>query len=180
MPSHEDVPRNEVNSETTAERIRAMAPDLLLVSGAPILQETIWSIPSRATVNVHYGIAPNYRGEHTLFWPLYLRDYEHIGVTLHIVDHGIDTGRVLARGYPEIGKDDTEPSLYAKCAILASELTLELLEKTPGVLRGVPQESKGRLYLRKHRRLMVDAYYSLRRALGERPRVSERRIETYF
>ncbi len=65
-----DVPWREINSEETARRIRDFSPDVLLVCVAPILRPNIFTIPPHGTINVHHGLVPFYRGEHTLFWPL--------------------------------------------------------------------------------------------------------------
>jgi len=158
---------HEVNEPETAERIRAVRPDVLVVSGAPILKPIIFNIPRLAALNVHYGVAPLYRGEHTLFWPLYLADYENIGVTLHHIDERIDGGRIVAVGYPALEKDDTEPQLMARCARLAAELLVDFLGSgEASSIIGRPQASRGRLFLRRHRTIWADAHYALRRLIG--------------
>lgn len=165
----EDVVAQDINEQETADRLRALEPDFLLVSGAPILQERIFTISKIATVNVHYGIAPQYRGEDTIFWPLYHGDYENIGVTLHHIDKRIDTGSILAEGYPALERGDTEASLIAKCARLAADLMVEVVEAghhhpTPGRA----QETAGRLYLRRHRKVWREIHYALKRGIGRR------------
>ena len=89
---------SKINSEESVNHIRSLEPDILLVCMAPILKPEVFTIPRIATVNVHFGIAPHYRGEHTIFWPLYFGDYENIGVTLHQINKGIDSGGILAQG----------------------------------------------------------------------------------
>ena len=109
------VPAWDINSGRTAEIIQEHTPDLTIVSGAPILRANMFSIPRFGTLNVHRGISPEYRGESTIFWPLYYRDYNRIGITLHFIDEGVDTGLRVAQGYPAIRPDDTEVTLLAKC-----------------------------------------------------------------
>ena len=102
------IPSTDVNHSSTATLLASLRPDVLLVAGGPLLKPSIFSIPRLAAVNVHFGISPMYRGEHTLFWPVYCRDYRNIGVTIHIIDRGIDTGRMLAQGFVQITDGDDE------------------------------------------------------------------------
>ena len=117
----------KINSEEFARSLQALEPDILLVSACPLLKPEIFEIPRLGTINVHRGIAPKYRGERTIFWPLYYQDFEHIGITLHLIDRGIDTGPVLAHGFPELRPDDTEATILAKSLAMAADLMGELL-----------------------------------------------------
>ena len=60
-----------------------------------------------------------------MFFPLYLGDYENVGVTLHYLAPGVDSGDIIAQAYPTLEGDDTEATVWAKCARLAGELVLE-------------------------------------------------------
>jgi methionyl-tRNA formyltransferase len=166
IPDCEDVLRSEINSEKNIKYLQSLDPDILLVCMAPILKPEVFSIPRIATVNIHFGIAPEYRGENTIFWPLYLADYENIGVTLHHINQGIDAGNILARGYPTVEKRDTETTLWTKCARLAAELTIDFLEAAQnGQILGCPQESKGHLFYRRDRKVWRDTHYFMKRIL---------------
>ena len=123
------IPYQAINGVDSGQTLRSLDPDWLLVCGAPILSERILSIPRVGTVNVHFGIAPEYRGQDSLFWTLYRRDYEKIGFTLHEVDAGIDTGPILARGFPALSTSETEATLWAKCARMAVGIADDLLNQ---------------------------------------------------
>jgi len=41
------------------------------------------------------GITPKYRGVHGGYWALVNKDRANCGVTVHLIDQGIDTGGVL-------------------------------------------------------------------------------------
>ena len=142
----------------------------------------IYSIAKLAAVNVHFGIAPHYRGSHTLFYPLYLGDYENVGVTLHFLDPGVDTGDIIAQAYPSLDVDDTEATVLAKCARLAGELVLEFcgaMQERP--ISGRRQEPAGRLIRHRDRKPWHDAHYVLKRRLLRHrvPRRSERVMRYY-
>lgn len=174
-PPHFDVPTTDIdarqiNSPTFQRTLRALAPDVLLVSACPLLMPETFEIPRLATINVHRGIAPHYRGERTIFWPLYHREFDKIGVTLHEIDRGIDTGPVLGYGFPALDADDTESSILAKSIKLAAELVSTSLESadTDG-FHGTRQPPAGRCYYRRDQRIWKDLSYHIARALGLRP-----------
>jgi len=86
-----------VNSPEAIAALRLNAPDVVVVNGTRIIsKETLACIPARF-VNTHVGITPLYRGVHGGYWALVERDHEHFGVTIHLVDTGIDTGNILGQ-----------------------------------------------------------------------------------
>jgi methionyl-tRNA formyltransferase len=158
-----------INTPPTADLLRKLDLDLLIVSHGPILKPEIFNIPRLGTINIHLGYAPQYRGEDSIFWPLYYGDYEHVGVTIHRIDAGIDTGPILARGTPALTPQDTEVSAVAKTAHVAADLVHELLTlAAEGQLPAGRKETGGRLFLRRHRLLRHDVQYHLRRLLLKR------------
>ena len=68
--------------------------------------------PRVATVNAHYGLLPRYRGMNVTEWSIYHDD--PIGVTVHVVDTGIDTGDVLLREEIDAAPGDTLAALRPK------------------------------------------------------------------
>lgn len=46
-------------------------------------------------INCHMGVLPMYRGHFPWVWAILARDFNEIGLTLHIMDTGIDTGPIL-------------------------------------------------------------------------------------
>jgi len=171
---------SELHAPPTLERLRALAPDLLFVSGAPILRPEVFCIPRLGTVNLHYGIAPDYRGEDTLFWPLVRKDYDHLGVTLHSIDRGVDTGRILAHGYPARRGGESETELWAAAARLGAHLIDRFLSTAgPESLSGTPQPAGGRQYFRRERTALWEARYRAARALGCTPPPAPERFVFY-
>ena len=76
-------------------QIKKLAPDLLIFAGMPIVSKEILSIPKIGTINGHLGLIPDYRGNYTVHWSLY--NDATVGVTVHWVDDGIDTGPIINR-----------------------------------------------------------------------------------
>lgn len=164
------IPSWQLNAPATAEILRSLAPDVILVSAAPILKPSIFLIPRLGCLNVHRGIAPEYRGEWTLFWALYRRDYQRLGVTVHFVDDGVDTGPVLVQGYPGLTAEDTEATIMAKCARMASDLLVDVLDRAnSGPLIGMVASPEGHNFRNRDRTPLRDAICWARRTiLGER------------
>ena len=158
-----------VNSKEFAQSLRALEPDFLLVSACPLLKPEIFEIPRLGTINVHRGIAPKYRGDRTIFWPLYYQDFEHVGITLHLIDRGIDTGPVLAYGFPELRPSDTEATILAKSMEMAADLVGKLLrDAAAGHFDGVRQATEGRCFYCRDQRIWKDVSYLLLRGMGRR------------
>lgn len=163
------VSADRLHHPSTLEAIRALDPDLLVTNGAPLLKASLFRLPRFGALNIHYGIAPAYRGENTLFWAMYRKDPEGIGVTIHRIDEGIDTGEVLARVYPDLLPDDDEEGLLLRLSRDAALALGGIIRGSGGQLPvGSPQIARGRLYPREARAVWHDlAYLARRRWLGE-------------
>ena len=177
-----DIPSWSINREETRTILAGLQPDVLLVSSAPLLKPPVFTLPRLGTLNVHYGIAPFYRGEHTLFWPLRLGDYEHLGLTVHHIDEGVDTGRVLAYGYMALDPEETEARLWVKGVRLAGKMLVEILselQRTGQLPEGTRQTpGSGRLIRSRDRGYRHDLQYAVaKRLLGRRPPQRAERIE---
>ncbi len=83
-----------------------MAPDVVIVNGTRIISnEILTSIPA-PFINTHMGMTPKYRGVHGGYWALANEDNENCGVTVHLVDQGIDTGGILYQTAITVQPDD--------------------------------------------------------------------------
>jgi methionyl-tRNA formyltransferase len=98
VPSHlvRHVP--SVNSSEAREALQALAPKLVVVNGTRIISKDTLACIAAPFVNTHAGITPLYRGVHGGYWALAENDRAHCGVTVHLVDTGIDTGGILGQG----------------------------------------------------------------------------------
>ena len=63
--------------------------------------------------NIHFSLLPKYKGMYTSIWPI-LNDEPFSGVTLHEIDHGIDTGSIIDQIVIPVGKNDRSRDLYRK------------------------------------------------------------------
>jgi len=122
-----------VSTDEGREFIVRHAPDFLLsVSYARIVRKMILELPRRLALNVHFSELPHCRGCLPLVYAMAGGD-AHTGVTLHVMDEGIDTGDILAARRVEIDDCDTARTLYFKC-VEAGETLLD--ETLPALVRG--------------------------------------------
>jgi phosphoribosylglycinamide formyltransferase 1 len=109
-----------INGPDAVALIGESKPDVVIVNGTRILKRHVLECTSATFINTHQGITPKYRGAHGGYWALYENDPERCGVTLHIVDQGIDTGNIIAQALISPGMLDcytTYPYLQIAAAL---------------------------------------------------------------
>lgn len=92
----------DIHAPAVLDHVRALAPDLGLIYGSPILRPELFRIPALGTLGIHHGTVPRYRGKKTTFWEMYHGE-SHAGVTIQCVGSGLDTGGVVEQGVVPIG-----------------------------------------------------------------------------
>ena len=92
-----------VNAPDCLAALHRIDPKAVLVVGTRIIHRDVLAAVPAAFINYHAGITPKYRGIHGGYWAKAEGDLDNFGVTVHLVDPGIDTGAVLyqARLTPE-------------------------------------------------------------------------------
>ncbi len=82
-----------LNSLSTAQLIKELNPQYLLLGGVGIIRDSLIRSVREAVINAHPGIVPYYRGNYVVRWAILNGD--PVGVTVHLVDAGVDTGPVI-------------------------------------------------------------------------------------
>ncbi len=86
---------SSLNSQSTRDLLHQIQPDVVAVYGTRIIgRKTLRSVAA-PFINYHAGINPKYRGQHPAYWAIASRDCPNVGVTVHLVDEGVDTGAVI-------------------------------------------------------------------------------------
>lgn len=103
VASHYDFPISIVpnqNSPDAISRLKLWSPDLIVFAGGNILRKEILAVPRLGVLNVHLGLLPQIRGMSSPEWSL-LQGVP-VGITIHYIDSGIDTGPILQKyEYPD-------------------------------------------------------------------------------
>jgi phosphoribosylglycinamide formyltransferase 1 len=84
-----------VNASECRELLTRIKPAAIAVVGTRLIERAVLESIDAPFINYHAGITPKYRGVHGGYWALAQADAAHCGVTVHLVDPGIDTGGVL-------------------------------------------------------------------------------------
>jgi len=95
-----------VNSDECIAWLATESPDVVVLNGTRIVSLAVLKACSAVFLNTHCGITPAYRGVHGAYWALYKREPQNAGVTVHIVDKGIDTGDIIYQKTIEINNHD--------------------------------------------------------------------------
>lgn len=137
----QNIHQPEVLSE-----IQRLNPDLVLINGTRILKkEWLLQVPVKL-VNIHVGITPKYRGIHGGYWAIYQNDLANFGVTLHFVDAGIDSGKIISQSrFQPSSKDNfkTYPILqYCEGLILLSKHFNSIISNDINPVENIPIESQ--------------------------------------
>jgi folate-dependent phosphoribosylglycinamide formyltransferase PurN len=122
------MPVRSVNSTACRAALAMLKPDAVLVIGTRIIgQDTLAAIEA-PLINYHAGINPKYRGQAGGYWALAMGDPANAGVTLHLVDEGVDTGGVLYQARFVPTSRDSFPTYYYLQAATARELAVRAME----------------------------------------------------
>jgi folate-dependent phosphoribosylglycinamide formyltransferase PurN len=106
IPSYKITKINSVNDLQTIEVIDSIKPDIILINGTRIIRKNIINKISQPMLNMHVGITPKYRGVHGAYWALANNDAGNCGVTIHFIDEGIDTGKIIKQSLIEVSDKD--------------------------------------------------------------------------
>lgn len=160
----ENVIRRNVeslNDEDAFKLAKEYAPDMIASFGIPIISDELIAVPRWGAVNLHGGISPEYKGGNTIFWPLLQGKPEMAGATLHYMVAKVDSGRLIAKVYPELDAYDDECSASCKTFKDATDEFVRLIEwaRDNGKLpQGVEQVGESHLYKAVHRGFWVSLW----------------------
>jgi folate-dependent phosphoribosylglycinamide formyltransferase PurN len=125
IPVERIIEVSSVNAEDCIHQLRNLNPDVVVVHGTRIISKKVLQSINVPFINIHAGITPRYRGSHGAYWALANNDRENCGVTVHLVDAGIDTGNILyQQTLPLTPKDN-----FATYGYLQLAVGLTLLQK---------------------------------------------------
>ncbi len=127
-------------------------PDVIVVFGTSLIKNELLSMGKYGIVNLHGGLSPQYRGADCTFWALYNGEPDQVGCTIHFINRGIDTGKLIAHVCPPVNSRDDELTLFWRAVQESAEVYVQVVNRlVAGDKLGQNQSSKGRLYQVKDR-----------------------------
>jgi len=107
--------------ELDAEKLKALEPDIgVSVLFGHILKQDVIDVFPKGIINLHPAYLPYNRGAHPNVWCI--MDGTPAGATLHYIDAGIDTGKIICRVKLEVEPWDTAKTIYDKSMLECSRM----------------------------------------------------------
>lgn len=106
IPPDRVTPVASANRREVIRLLKALEPDAVVVNGTRILSAKVLASVPAPFINTHMGITPAYRGVHGGYWALAMDDRANCGVTVHLVDEGVDTGNILYQAVIDVDGSD--------------------------------------------------------------------------
>jgi methionyl-tRNA formyltransferase len=119
----------KVRDQHFIQQVQALSPDLIVVVAfGQILPRALLDIPPRGCINVHASLLPAYRGAAPINWAL-INGETVTGVTIILLDEGMDTGDILLQKTVSIRPDDTAATTHDRLAESGAVLLGEALDE---------------------------------------------------
>jgi phosphoribosylglycinamide formyltransferase-1 len=131
IPTFVVSPSNFENRAAWAEELLASIknfnPDLIILAGfMRILPPNFVRAVSPRLINTHPSLLPLFPGAHAVHDAMAAGATE-TGVTIHIVDEGVDTGPHLAQAKVAVLPEDTEESLHERIKVVERQLLVQVV-----------------------------------------------------
>lgn len=110
---------------------------LVNINGTTIIDPGVINMFDGRALNMHPGLLPKYAGLHCHQWAI--RNGESVqGLTVHVMDAGIDTGPILAQQTIPIRDSDTGLSLFMRAMETGAQLLISVLTRI--IANDIPPE----------------------------------------
>ncbi|MBI4698902.1 MAG: methionyl-tRNA formyltransferase [Nitrospirae bacterium] len=131
----------KVKETAFIQELEFLAPSLVAVAAyGQILPPEIIRLPEFGCINVHASLLPQYRGAAPVNRAVINGDSK-TGITIMLMDEGMDTGPVLMKEEAAISDDDTAGTLSLKLSDIGAGALLRAISGLEGgALKPVPQE----------------------------------------
>ena len=108
-------------------RVRALAPDVgVVVAYGHILKPDLLAVPRRGMLNVHPSLLPELRGAAPVEWAI-LNGLEQTGVTIMLMDAGLDSGPILHQIPHHVDPEATGGELSEHLSEMGAQALVEAL-----------------------------------------------------
>jgi len=138
LAEHYGVPTFVVNPKAFDNRddwakvllanIQHFKPDLVALAGfMRILPQDFVAALAPNLINTHPSLLPNFPGAHAVHDAM-VAGATTTGVTIHIVDEGVDTGPHLAQASVAVLAEDSEASLHERIKQVERQLLVQVVQ----------------------------------------------------
>ncbi len=136
-----------LKDEGVLEAIQRANPDVIVVAAfGQILRRNVLELPRLGCLNVHASLLPRHRGAAPITAAILAGD-NATGISIMLMDEGLDTGPVLAQAAEPILPTDTTESLAGRLALVGADLLSATLPRwASGEIKPQPQDDSRATY----------------------------------
>ena len=109
-----------INSKVALSKIIELNPSIIIFHRPRIIKDKMLQSIQCDVINILWGLSPNY-GLDGIINPIYFKNWEEIGFTIHKLDSGIDTGNIVCKEKIDIDEKDNFYSIGLKMTRQAIE-----------------------------------------------------------
>jgi len=122
------------------EELKRLNPDSIVTAAyGQLLPLEILRLPKFGCINIHASLLPKYRGAAPINWAIINGD-KTAGITMMLMDEGMDTGPILLQSEEAIRDEDTAATLSERLSLIGAEALIKTLEMLKnGLIKPVPQ-----------------------------------------
>ena len=133
------------------QEINRLKPDFVFsFQCRAIIPQSIIDIPKHGVINIHFSSLPKYRGCYPIAWAL-LNGVHEIGVTVHYIDAGIDSGDIIYQGHIPVLPEDNAKTCFEKIVRLGIKIFQDKLDEILALKNTrMKQSGKDAIYYSKH------------------------------
>ena len=119
--------QKNVNEESFLKQISEYKCDIFVsMSYDQILKSQIRNLTPKGFINCHAGALPFYRGRNVINWAI-INGEDRLGITVHHVDDGIDTGDIIKQEFIPISAEDDYATMLDKTQTACAEVLYQAL-----------------------------------------------------
>ena len=123
------------------EELRSYRADLQVIVAFRMLPEAVWDMPPHGTFNLHASLLPQYRGAAPINWAIINGDTE-TGVTTFLLDHEIDTGRIIHQARTPISEEDNVETVHDRLRDIGAGVVTQTVDDIiAGNIRPIDQDT---------------------------------------
>jgi len=158
-----------LRGDGVVEELGRLNPESIIVAAyGLILPPQVLAIPPKGVLNIHPSLLPQYRGPSPVATAL-VEGASATGVTVMLMDQGMDTGPTLAQRKTQILSEETVGELTNRLFRLGAELLLKVLPAWGGgSITPVPQDEMRATTTRRYTKEDGELDWSLSAAVLER------------
>jgi methionyl-tRNA formyltransferase len=144
------VQPKSLRSREVVSQLESIAPDLIVVAAyGQFLPKEVLRVPRFGCLNIHPSMLPKYRGPSPVATAIRNGD-SMTGVTIIMVDQGMDSGPILAQEEEAVFPKDTTLSLSHRLFTRGAELMVKVLPRyLQGELDLEPQQEENATFSKK-------------------------------